>query len=406
MTAQASLQTAVAAVNQGAFYYVQKPFSNDELLAILRRACEYRQIRVENRQLKQEIRRKDRTTVERPIGKSRRFIEVLKLAEMVAPSDSTVLIQGESGTGKEVIARYLHNLSARPDGPFLSINCGALPENLLESELFGVMRGAFTGADRDRKGLFEEADGGTVFLDEIGELPLHLQAKLLRVVQEQEIRPLGSAKTRTVDVRILAATNRDLERAAEEGTFRKDLFYRLAVLPIRMPPLRERREDIPYLAEHFLRIYAQREGKHVRGFEPEAIGAFERYEWPGNVRELENEVHRLVAFCADGQKIDLALLSDRVRGHRVPWQGLVDEGSPLREILDRVEAQVVGERLRRLGGNKTATAESLGVNRETLYQKIAKYGIAPVAKAGRGPAAPERSEGSEPPRGNGGPAAP
>jgi transcriptional regulator with PAS, ATPase and Fis domain len=337
------------------------------------------------------------------VASSPAMMRALYRVERAIESMASVLIEGETGTGKEVIARAIHLNGPRRDRPFIAQNCAALPENLLESELFGVTRGAFTGADRDRKGLFEEADGGTMFLDEIGELPLHLQAKLLRVVQEHEVRPLGSVRTRRVDVRILAATNRDLERAAEEGAFRKDLFYRLAVLPIRMPPLRERREDIPYLAEHFLRIYAQREGKHVRGFYPDVIAAFERYEWPGNVRELENEVHRLVAFAASGTKIDLALLSDRVRGHRVPWQGLIDEGSPLREILDRVEAQVVGERLKRLGGNKTATADSLGVNRETLYQKIAKYGIGPVAKSGRGPAPAERSEGSEPPRGNGGP---
>ncbi|HEV8613188.1 MAG TPA: sigma-54 dependent transcriptional regulator, partial [Gemmatimonadales bacterium] len=244
MTAQASLQTAIQAVNQGAFYYIQKPFSNDELLAILRRACEYRQIRVENRQLKQDIRRKDKSTVTRPIGKSRRFADVLRLAEQVAPNESTVLIQGESGTGKEVLARYIHNLSNRADGPFLSINCGALPENLLESELFGHVKGSFTGAVRDKQGLFAAARGGTFFLDEVGEMPPSLQIKLLRVLQEREVIPVGATETIPVDVRIIAATNRDLEEEVRRGHFRSDLFYRLNVIALELPSLRDRRDDL------------------------------------------------------------------------------------------------------------------------------------------------------------------
>ncbi|MFL5521078.1 MAG: sigma-54-dependent transcriptional regulator, partial [Gemmatimonadales bacterium] len=211
MTAQASLQSAIQAVNSGAFYYIQKPFSNDELITILRRACEFREVRVENRQLKQEIRRRDKSASVRPIGKSRRFLEMLKLAEHVAPTDSTVLIQGESGTGKEVVARYIHDLSNRSEGPFLSINCGALPESLLESELFGHVKGSFTGAVRDKQGLFAAARGGTFFLDEVGEMPASLQVKLLRVLQEREVIPVGATEAIAVDVRIIAATNRDLE---------------------------------------------------------------------------------------------------------------------------------------------------------------------------------------------------
>ncbi|HMH55499.1 MAG TPA: sigma-54 dependent transcriptional regulator, partial [Gemmatimonadales bacterium] len=226
MTAQASLQSAISAVNSGAFYYIQKPFSNDELVAILRRACEYRAVKVENTQLKQEIRRRDKTTTTtRPIGKSKRFLEVLKLAEHVAPTDSTVLIQGESGTGKEVIARYIHNLSSRSDGPFMSINCGALPENLLESELFGHVKGSFTGAVRDKQGLFAAARGGSFFLDEVGEMPASLQVKLLRVLQEREAIPVGATEAIPVDVRIIAATNRELEEEIRRGNFRSDLFY-------------------------------------------------------------------------------------------------------------------------------------------------------------------------------------
>ena len=241
MTAQASLQTAMQAVNEGAFYYIQKPFSNDELLAILRRACEFRALRVENKQLKQDIRRRgERSQCRRPIGKSRRFIDVLELAEVVAPTDSTVLIQGESGTGKEVVARYIHDLSDRAEGPFLSINCGALPESLLESELFGHVKGSFTGAVRDKQGLFAAARGGTFFLDEVGEMPPSLQVKLLRVLQEREVIPVGATEAIPVDVRIIAATNRDLEEEMRRGNFRSDLFYRLNVIALELPPLRER----------------------------------------------------------------------------------------------------------------------------------------------------------------------
>ena len=265
MTAQASLQSAISAVNSGAFYYIQKPFSNDELVAILRRACEFRAVRVENKQLKQEIRRRDKTAVARPIGKSKRFMELLKLAEHVAPTESTVLIQGESGTGKEVVARYIHNLSTRADGPFLSINCGALPENLLESELFGHVKGSFTGAVRDKQGLFAAARGGTFFLDEVGEMPPSLQVKLLRVLQEREAIPVGATEAIPVDVRIIAATNRDLEEEIRRGNFRSDLFYRLNVIALNLPPLRERRDDLLLLLEAFLQTMGAGERHRAQG---------------------------------------------------------------------------------------------------------------------------------------------
>jgi len=270
MTAQASLQSAISAVNSGAFYYIQKPFSNDELVAILRRACEFRAVRVENKQLKQEIRRRDKTAVTRPIGKSKRFMELLKLAEHVAPTESTVLIQGESGTGKEVVARYIHNLSTRADGPFMSINCGALPENLLESELFGHVKGSFTGAVRDKQGLFAAARGGTFFLDEVGEMPPSLQVKLLRVLQEREVIPVGATESIPVDVRIIAATNRNLSQMVQEGRFREDLFYRLNVVSVDMPPLRDRKDDIPALAEFFVRRSTNELKKKVDGIDTEA----------------------------------------------------------------------------------------------------------------------------------------
>ncbi|MEX0907595.1 MAG: sigma-54 dependent transcriptional regulator, partial [Gemmatimonadota bacterium] len=253
MTAQASLQSAVQAVNEGAFYYLQKPFSNAELVALCRRAAETRLLSRENKALKREIRRRDDNTAGRPIGKNRAFTDLVKLAEMVAPTDSTVLVTGESGTGKEIIARYIHRLSDREGGPFISINCGALPENLLESELFGHVKGSFTGAVRDKEGLLAAARGGTFFLDEVAEMSPALQVKMLRALQEREIVPVGATQSADIDVRIIAATNRDLDEEIRRGGFRSDLYYRLNVISMHLPPLRDRTDDIPVLAEYFLR---------------------------------------------------------------------------------------------------------------------------------------------------------
>ncbi|HKP49285.1 MAG TPA: sigma-54 dependent transcriptional regulator, partial [Gemmatimonadales bacterium] len=335
MTAQASLQSAISAVNSRAFYYIQKPFSNDELVAILRRACEYRAVKVENTQLKQEIRRRDKTTITRPIGKSKRFLDVLKLAEHVAPTDSTVLIQGESGTGKEVIARYIHNLSSRSDGPFLSINCGALPENLLESELFGHVKGSFTGAVRDKQGLFAAARGGSFFLDEVGEMPASLQVKLLRVLQEREAIPVGATEPIPVDVRIIAATNRELEEEIRRGNFRSDLFYRLNVIAINLPPLRDRRDDLLLLIEALLQNLASETGTDPKALAAEALDAVMVYEWPGNVRELENALEHAVVLTR-GSLIEAASLPERITKRRK--EPLVAERSyrnPTLEVIER-----------------------------------------------------------------------
>jgi len=370
MTAQASLQTAVAAVNAGAFYYIQKPFSNDELLTILRRACEYRQIRVENRQLKQDIRRKDRTTVARPIGKSRRFLEVLKLAEVVAPTDSTVLIQGESGTGKEVIARYLHNLSGRADGPFLSINCGALPENLLESELFGHVKGSFTGAVRDKQGLFAAARGGTFFLDEVGEMPPSLQIKLLRVLQEREVIPVGATETIPVDVRIVAATNRDLEEEVRRGHFRSDLFYRLNVIALELPSLRDRRDDLVLLIDHFFQEMATEREALPKALSSDALDAVMVYDWPGNVRELQNALEHAVVL-SKGTLIEPGALPERItRRRREPLVAERSSPNPSLEVIERAYIMWV---LQAEGGNKTRAAEVLGIDPSTLYRKLSRY---------------------------------
>jgi len=376
MTAQASLQTAIQAVNQGAFYYIQKPFSNEELLAILRRACEYRQIRVENRQLKQEIRRKDKSTVTRPIGKSRRFSEVLRLAEQVAPNESTVLIQGESGTGKEVLARYIHNLSNRTDGPFLSINCGALPENLLESELFGHVKGSFTGAVRDKQGLFAAARGGTFFLDEVGEMPPSLQIKLLRVLQEREVIPVGATETIPVDVRIIAATNRDLEEEVRRGHFRSDLFYRLNVIALELPSLRERRDDLVLLIDHCLQELATDRENAPKALSADALDAVMVYDWPGNVRELQNALEHAVVL-SKGTLIEPASLPERItRRRREPLVAERSSPNPSLEVIERAYIMWV---LQSEGGNKTRAAEILGIDPSTLYRKLSRYEEQPAA---------------------------
>ena len=370
MTAQASLQSAIQAVNSGAFYYIQKPFSNDELVAILRRACEFRQVRVENKQLKQEIRRRDKTAVARPIGKSKRFLELLKLAEHVAPTESTVLIQGESGTGKEVVARYIHNLSSRADGPFLSINCGALPENLLESELFGHVKGSFTGAVRDKQGLFAAARGGSFFLDEVGEMPPSLQVKLLRVLQEREAIPVGATEAIPVDVRIIAATNRDLEEEIRRGNFRSDLFYRLNVIALNLPPLRERRDDLLLLLEAFLQNMAQEGSTEPKALSSEALDAVMVYEWPGNVRELENALEHAVVLSR-GNLIEAGALPERITRRRK--EPLVAERSYRNPTLEVIERAYIMWVLQAEGGNKTRAAEVLGIDPSTLYRKLSRY---------------------------------
>jgi two-component system response regulator HydG len=372
MTAQASLQSAIAAVNSGAFHYIQKPFSNDELVTILRRACEFRAVRVENKQLKQEIRRRERTgtTVTRPIGKSKRFVEVLKLAEHVAPTDSTVLIQGESGTGKEVVARYIHNLSTRSDGPFLSINCGALPENLLESELFGHVKGSFTGAVRDKQGLFAAARGGSFFLDEVGEMPPSLQVKLLRVIQEREVIPVGATEAIPVDVRIIAATNRDLEEEVRRGNFRSDLFYRLNVIAVNLPALRERRDDLIALIELFLENMGQETGGELKALSQDALDAVTVYEWPGNVRELENALEHAVVL-SKGTLIEAGALPERITKRKK--EPLVAERSYKNPTLEVIERAYIMYVLQAEGGNKTRAAEVLGIDPSTLYRKLSRY---------------------------------
>jgi DNA-binding NtrC family response regulator len=373
MTAQATLQSAMQAVNEGAFYYIQKPFRNDELIAILKRAAEHRKLRVENHSLKQEIRRRDKSDSSRPIGRSKSWLEVLRLAETVAPTDSTVLITGESGTGKEVIARYIHDLSARVDHSFLSINCGALPESLLESELFGHVKGSFTGAVKDKMGLFAAADNGTFFLDEIGETTPSTQVKLLRVLQQREVIPVGATESITVNTRVLAATNRDLEEEIKRGAFRADLFYRLNVIAVHLPPLRQRTDDIPLLAESFLQRSGLARQEQAKVLSEDTLDALMAYSWPGNVRELENALERAV-ILSPGGTIKVDALPERVTARRA--EPLVSERAPVTPTLEAIERAYIQWVLQNEGGNKSRAADMLGIDPSTLYRKLARYGEA------------------------------
>jgi two-component system response regulator HydG len=380
MTAQATLQTAIQAVNDGAFYYLQKPFRNDELVAIVRRAAETRSLKAENQRLEQEVRRVERGGAVTPVGQSRAWRDALRLAETVAPTDSTVLVTGESGTGKEVIARWIHERSGRVGNPFLSINCGALPESLLESELFGHVKGSFTGAVKDRDGLFAAARGGTFFLDEIGETTPATQVKLLRVLQQREVIPVGATEAIPIDARLVAATNRALEEEVKRGGFRGDLYYRLNVITVHLPPLRERRDDIPLLADRFLQRAATR-GAESRGeakggtpktLAPAALDALVAYAWPGNVRELENALERAV-ILSPGDRIEATALPERVTARAV--EPLVAERTPTSPTLEAIERAYIAWVLQNEGGNKSRTAEVLGIDPSTLYRKLARYGV-------------------------------
>ena len=372
MTAQATLQTAMQAVNAGAFYYIQKPFRNDELVAIVRRAAEHRQLRVENTTLKKEIRRRERRGAGAPIGNNRAWLDVLRLAEAVAPTESTVLITGESGTGKEVVARYIHDLSGRADAGFQSINCGALPEGLLESELFGHVKGSFTGAVKDKAGLFTAAAGGTFFLDEIGETTPATQVKLLRVLQHREVIPVGATDAQPIDTRIIAATNRDLEEEIKRGGFRRDLFYRLNVIAVHLPPLRDRADDVLLLAESFLQRAGELRGESPKRLDDAAAEVLQGYQWPGNVRELENALERAVILTA-GEMIGVGGLPERVTERRS--EPLLAERAAVNPTLETIERAYIQFVLQSEQGNKTRAAEVLGIDPSTLHRKLARYGV-------------------------------
>lgn len=370
ITAFGAVETAVEAMKLGAYDYITKPFNRDELKLMVKKALELRGLSEENRRLKEEL--TDRAEFRNIIGISRSMEEVFDIVRKVADTDATVLITGESGTGKELVAKAIHSLSSRRAFSFIPVNCAAIPRDLLESELFGHVKGAFTGAVRDKTGKFQLAEGGTLFLDEVGELPLELQPKLLRALQERVVEPVGGTASKKLDVRVVAATNTDLEKAIEEGHFRDDLYYRFAVIPVHLPPLRKRLEDIPLLVRHF----TEKHGGGGVAFAPETLEALKNYHWPGNVRELENTVERLL-IMRSSDVIGVEDLPEKVRGtgraHPVGVVNLPPEGYS----LEQLEREIVVEALERNAWNQTAAARFLRIPRHTLIYRMEKYKITP-----------------------------
>ncbi len=373
MSAFGTVETAIEAMKLGAYDYIGKPFKSDEILLTLRKAEERERLRRDNARLLSEVQRT--YSYESIIGKSVPMQEVFKTLQKVSGYKSTVLLMGESGTGKELLARAVHYNSPRRDRPFVAVNCGAIPENLLESELFGHMKGAFTDASRNKKGLFEEAHEGTLFLDEIGELPLALQVKLLRVLQEEEIRRVGDVKAIKIDVRIIAATVKDLEKEVKGGRFREDLFYRLNVLPLQVPPLRARKDDIPALVDHFVKKHNVRLEMQVSGMTPEALELLMEYDWPGNVRELENTIERAIVLT-DATHIQVANLPPSVRDFqsRNRLDLLKDEYS-IKKTSRILEEELIRKALAKTRGNRTHAAKLLEISHRALLYKIAEYRI-------------------------------
>ncbi len=387
ITAMAVLETAVDAIRAGAYDYVTKPWNNDKLMAIVNNAARQRKLHSENLQLRRAL--KERFGYSNIVGKSERMLRLLDLVTQVAASRSTVLIQGESGTGKELIAKAIHLKSARSEKPFVPVNSGSMPVDLLESMLFGHVKGAFTSAVASRKGLFELADQGTIFFDEIGTIGPETQVKLLRVIQEREFMRLGGTETVKVDTRIIAATNANLKSMVERGTFREDLYYRLNVINLEVPPLRARREDIPLLVEFFTRQFCEENEKALHSFSPEALKLLVDYPWPGNVRELENTVERAVVL-AYSEELGSDLIQDSITNPPLKSAFAsslkIDPDRRLSEIVDAFERQVILERLEQTGWSQTEAAESFSVPLSTLNQKIKRHGINSRKKRERSPA--------------------
>ena len=371
MTAFGTIENAVEAMKAGAADFLPKPFSLDHLITVVNKALEVRNLRDENVRLKEELGKK--YNWDNIVGRSPVMQNIFASVMRVAPSRATVLLAGESGVGKDLIARAIHFHSPRRDRPFVKINCTALPENLMESELFGYEKGAFTGANLSKAGKFEQADSGTVMLDEIGDVPGNIQVKLLRVLQEREVERLGSNKTLHIDVRVIAATNRDLRAALEDGTFREDLYYRLNVVPIEVPPLRERKEDIPYLAKYFVEKIGKENGSHVRGITDAAIDKMMQYSWPGNVREIENVIERSIVMTT-GEQLD----ADDIRldmNLRPRAQAAGEMGLPEGMSLDQYEQELIRTALKQANNNKSQAARLLGLTRNSLRYRLTQMGI-------------------------------
>jgi DNA-binding NtrC family response regulator len=370
MTAHATIASAIEAMKLGALDFLQKPFEIDELLVVVRRAIDHQRLRTEHRYLISE--RAEEFDDYGIVGRSRSMQDVIRKAELVSETKSTVLITGETGTGKELVARAIHARSAQRDMPLIKVSCAAIPDTLLESEMFGHVRGAFTGATSNKKGRFALADGGTIFLDEIGTLPLPLQAKLLRVLQEREFEPLGSERTLRVDLRVIAATNRDLRQMVADGRFHEDLFYRLNVIPIDIPPLRERRDDIAVLAEHFIRKHEQRTGKRIDRIDDGVVTALRTYDWPGNVRELENTIERAVVLSTDR-----AITPDAVSLPGAPAQAQGLPSLKLRQNVEWVERETIRRAIDQAGGVKKDAADVMGISQRALSYYLTKYRLDP-----------------------------
>jgi len=372
MTAYSSVETAVEALKSGAYDYLTKPLDFDELRLVMERAMEHTHLREENRLLRETL--GTHFDTRHIVGRSAPMMRLMETVAQVAPSEATVLITGESGTGKEMIAGAIHFNSLRKDGPFVKINCAAITETLLESELFGHEKGAFTGAHRQKEGRFRQAHGGTLFLDEISEMSLAMQVRLLRVLQEREITRVGGEEVIKVDVRIIAATNKDLAREIEEGRFREDLYYRLNVVALEMPPLRERREDIPLLAQHFLKVLSRDNRKNIKGFTPQAMDRLVKYDWPGNVRELMNAVERGVVLSRSEYMDEevLSLISSDESSSQDISSG---DGLNADMLLDEVEKTTILKTLESAGGNKSEAARRLGITRRTLHKRLKLYGV-------------------------------
>jgi two-component system response regulator AtoC len=375
MSAYGTIDTAIEAMKMGAYDYISKPFKPDEIILTLKKAEERERLRRENELLRKEVQKE--YSFKNIVSKNEKMLNIFEVIKKVAPYKSTILITGESGTGKELIAKALHYSSDRSQRPFIPVNCGAIPENLLESELFGHVKGAFTDAIRTKKGLFEEADGGTLFLDEIGELPSQLQVKLLRVLQDGEIRRVGDSKSIQIDVRIIAATAKDLTKEVNENRFREDLFYRLNVIPIHIPPLRERKEDIPLLVPHFINKYSESMNKNVVGITSKALDVLMNYKWYGNVRELENTIERAIVLT-DRENIEFENLPIEIQNFQdqIQLTPLAEEENSIKKASKFLEMNLIKKALKKTKGNHTHAARLLEISHRALLYKIKEYGIA------------------------------